>query len=410
MPPSPPLIGVVGKTNVGKSTFFEATTMVPAKVENRPFVTIEPNIGIGYVRRRCAHVDLGLPGCNPRNSLCVRGERFIPVKLMDVAGLVRDAHKGRGLGNKFMDDLRQADVLLHVVDMAGSTDEEGNPVRPGTHDPIEDIRNIEFEINEWFYNIIRRDWERFARGLDNLPLDQVIDSIAKRVSGLSIRREHVAIALRDVGLESKKPSTWSEDELRSFMVRLREIAKPIVIIANKMDIPEAEDNLKRALKELKGRVIVPTSAVFELALRRAEKAGLIEYLPGDPDFKIIDKSKLNSRQLKALEIIQGFMRKYGGTGVQQAINKAVFDVLRMIVVYPVEDPHKYTDGYGNVLPDAYLVRKGTTAQELAYLIHTDLGKGFLYAILAKENKRVGGSYVLSDGDVVKVVSARASRR
>ena len=230
------------------------------------------------------------------------------------------------------------------------------------------------------------------------------------MSGLSIRREHVALALRDVGLESKKPSTWSEDELRSFMTRLREIAKPIVVIANKMDIPEAEDNFKRALKELKGRVIVPTSAVFELALRKAEKAGLIEYLPGDPDFKIIDESKLNPKQLKALEIIRSFMRKYGGTGVQQAINKAVFEVLQMIVVYPVEDPHKYTDGYGNVLPDAYLVRKGTTAQELAYLIHTDLGKGFLYAILAKENKRVGGSYVLSDGDVVKVVSARASRR
>ena len=410
MPPSPPLVGVVGKTNVGKSTFFQAATMVPARVENRPFVTIEPNIGVGYVRRRCAHVELGLKGCNPRNSLCIKGFRFIPVKMLDVAGLVKGAHTGRGLGNKFMDDLRQADVLLHIVDMAGSTDAEGNPVKPGTHDPLEDILAIEYEINEWFYGIIRRDWERFARGLDNLPLDQVVDAIAKRVSGLSIRREHVALALRESGLETRKPSSWGEEGLREFMRRLREIAKPIVIVANKMDIPEAEDNFKRVSRELRGRVIVPTSAVFELALRKAAKAGLIDYLPGDPDFTVVDEAKLTGRQARALELIRRFMRKYGGTGVQQAINKAVFEVLNMIVVYPVEDPHKYTDGYGNVLPDAYLVRRGTTALELAYLIHTDLGKGFIHAILAKEGKRVGASYELRDGDVVKIVSARASRR
>ncbi len=410
MPPSPPLIGVVGKTNVGKSTFFQAATMVPARVENRPFVTIEPNIGVGYVRRKCAHVELGLKKCNPRNSLCIRGFRFIPVKILDVAGLVRGAHEGRGLGNKFMDDLRQADVLLHIVDMAGSTDAEGNPVKPGTHDPLEDILAIESEINEWFYSIIRRDWERFARGLDNLPVDKVVDAIARRVSGLSIRREHVAIALREAGLETRKPSSWGEEGLKEFMKRLREISKPIVIVANKMDIPEAEDNFRRVLRELKNRVVIPASAVFELALRRAAKAGLVDYLPGDPSFRIIDESRLSERQSKALDLISRFMRRYGGTGVQQAINKAVFDVLNMIVVYPVEDPHKYTDGYGNVLPDAYLVRKGTTALELAYLIHTDLGKGFIHAVLAKEGKRVGASYELKDGDVVKIVSARASRR
>jgi ribosome-binding ATPase YchF (GTP1/OBG family) len=171
MPPSPPIIGIIGKTNVGKSTFFEAATMVPAKIENRPFVTIEPNIGVGYVRKVCVHTLIGLPKCDARNSLCIEGYRFIPVKLLDVAGLVRGAHEGRGLGNKFMDDLRQADVLLHIVDMSGSTDAEGNPVPPGTHDPLEDILAIENEVNEWFYERVRRDWERFSRGLDSMPLD-----------------------------------------------------------------------------------------------------------------------------------------------------------------------------------------------------------------------------------------------
>lgn len=410
MPPSPPLVGVVGKTNVGKSTFFEAATMVPAKIENRPFVTIKPNIGVGYVRKKCVHVELGLTKCDPKNSLCIEGIRYIPVKLLDVAGLIRGAHTGRGLGNKFMDDLRQADVLLHVVDMSGSTDEEGMPVPPGTHDPLDDIRAIEFEIDEWFYSIIRKDWDRFARGLDNLPLDQVIDSIAKRVSGLSIKREHVAIALKKTGLDKTKPSTWRDEELRHFIKLLREISKPIAVIANKMDIPEAEDNFKRARKEFPDKPIIPVSAVFELALRKAERAGLIKYLPGDKDFQVLDEGKLTAKQKRALELIREFMRKYGGTGVQQSINHAVFNVLDMIVVYPVEDPHKYTDGFGNVLPDAFLVRRGTTAHELAYMIHTDLGKGFLHAILAKENKRVGGSYVLNDNDIIKVVSAKAARR
>lgn len=399
---------MIGKTNVGKSTFFQAATLIPVKIENRPFVTIEPNIGIAYVRKPCAHPVLGLPQCNPKNSLCIKGIRFIPVKLMDVAGLVKGAHKGRGLGNKFMDDLRQADVLLHVVDMAGSTDEDGHPVRPGTHDPLEDIESIEFEVNEWFYGIISRGWVKFSRSLDTMPWDKVVDTLAKRVSGLSIRKEHVIRALKEARLENTKPGSWREEELKLFTRKLREISKPIIIVANKMDVPIAEDNLKRAIKKFgNNKIIVPTSAIFELALRKAAKSNLIEYLPGDSSFSIVNESKLNKKQLAALEKISEFMKKYGGTGVQQALNKAIFDVLSMIVVYPVENANKFTDSQGNVLPDAYLVRSGTTAGELAYMIHTDLGKGFLYAILAKESKKVGASYVLKDGDIIKIVSATA---
>ncbi len=410
MPPTAPIIGVIGKTNVGKSTFFSAATMLPVKIENRPFVTIEPNIGVAHVRRKCPHVELGLPKCDPRNSLCIEGFRFIPVKLLDVAGLVKGAHEGRGLGNKFMDDLRQADALIHVVDMSGSTDEEGNPVPPGTHDPLEDISLIEKEVNEWFFSVIRRDWERFSRGLDNLPLDDVITSIAQRVSGLSISREEVAIALRESGLDRKKPSSWGIDELREFVYRLRELSKPILILANKMDVPEALDLLKEVKRHLPNRLIVPASSVFELALKKAWKNGYVHYIPGDSSFEIRNSASLNEKQRKALEKISTFMKEFGGTGVQEALNKAVFEMLRMMVVYPVEDPHKFTDGYGNILPDAFLVREGTTAEELAFMIHTDLGKGFLYAVLAREGKRVGGNYILRDGDIVKVVSTKASKR
>lgn len=406
LPPNPPLVGVIGKTNVGKSTFFSAATMIDVKIENRPFVTIEPNVGVAYVRTKCVHTELGLPKCNARNSICVNGERLIPIKLMDVAGLIKDAHKGRGLGNKFMDDLRQADVLLHIVDASGSTDEEGRPVAPGSYDPLEEVRSIEKEVNEWFYGIISRDWLRFARGLDVMPWDQVVDAITKRVSGLSIRREHVVSALKASGLEASKPSSWRDEELMRFVIRLREASKPMVIVGNKADVPESEDNIKRLAKELKDRVFIPASSIYELVLRKAAKAGLIKYLPGDPDFTIVDEARLSPKQRAVLDRVREFMIKFGGTGVQQSLNTAVFNVLNTIVVYPVEDPHKYADSSGNVLPDAYLVRKGVTAQELAYLVHTDLGKGFLYALLARENKRVGASYELRNNDVIKIVSAR----
>lgn len=402
-----PLVGVIGKTNVGKSTFFAAATELSVEIENRPFVTIEPNIGIAYVRGKCPHVELGLPKCDPVNSLCIKGWRFIPVKLMDVAGLIKGAHRGRGLGNKFLDDLRKADVLLHVVDMAGSTDEDGNPVKPGTHDPLEDILAIEDEVNEWFFQILWNGWDRFSRGLDTMPSDKAIEAIAKRLSGLSIRKEHVIEAIKLAGLEGRKPGSWGREGVREFTRRLREVAKPIVIVANKMDVPTAEDNYRRVREELKDRLIVPTSALSELILRRAAKSGYVDYVPGDPGFKILDPGRLSRKQAKALELIAEFMEKWGGTGVQQALNTAVFEVLKMIVVYPVEDANKLTDRNGRVLPDAHLLPEGSTALDLAAVVHTELAKGFLYAINVRVKRRVGASYVLKDGDIIKIVSATA---
>lgn len=406
------LVGVVGKTNVGKSTFFAAATEVSVAIENRPFTTIEPNIGVGYVRKRCVHVELGLPKCDAANSICLSGDRMIPVKMMDVAGLVPGAHKGRGLGNKFLDDLRRADVLILVVDASGSTDPEGVPVGPGSFDPVEEVESMISEIDEWMYGIISKDWDKFARTVDTGGITDVASAIARRLSGLSIRKAHVASALEETGLAAKKLTTWSKDELRMFIKTLRRIAKPIVVAANKADIPAAEEGVRRLKEALepRGIPVVPTSAVAELALRRAAKAGLIRYKPGDPDFEVIDESKLTRRQLEALELIrERVLKKWGSTGVQQVLNKAVFDVLGMIAVYPVEDANKYTDKQGRVLPDVLLVPRGTTVREVAYMIHTDLGKTFLYAVNARTKRRVGESYVVQDGDVIKIVAAAAKR-
>ncbi len=379
--------------------------MVPVPIENRPFVTLEPHTGIGYVRKRCVHTELGLPKCDARNSMCIRGERFIPVILVDVPGLVKDAHKGRGLGNRFLDAIRQAEVIIHVVDASGSTDEDGRYVKPGYRDPIEDVVAIEREYEEWMFGIISRDWPRFARALDHMEPGQLIDALTQRLSGLSIRREHVAQAIRLAKLENAKPSSWREEELREFIHWLRVVAKPMVIAANKIDVPEARDLFKKMVKELSDRIIVPVTALGELILRKAAEKGYIEYLPGDPEFRIKDSSALTSQQKRALELVASVMKEFGGTGVQRAINEAVLHALNMIVVYPVEDPNKFTDSKGQVLPDAYLVPKGTRAIDLAYMIHTDLGKGFLYAVDAKTKRRLSKDYVLQDGDVIKIVSA-----
>ncbi|MEM1526860.1 MAG: redox-regulated ATPase YchF [Ignisphaera sp.] len=398
-------IGLLGKTNVGKSTFFSAATLVPVPIENRPFVTLEPHTGIAYARRTCVHVELGLLKCTPISSLCVRGERFIPVALVDIPGLVKDASKGRGLGNRFLDSIRQADVLIHVVDVSGSTDEDGRYVKPGYRDPYEDIVTIENEYEAWVYGIISRDWTRFARTLDQMNVGQIIDSLTQRLSGLSIKREHVAKTLAVTRLESAKPSSWREEELKQFVRTLRVFAKPIVIAANKIDVPEARDILNSVVKRLPDRIIVPVTALGELILRKAAEKKLIDYLPGDQDFKILDKSGLTQQQIKALELVRESMKIYGGTGVQKTINEAVFKALNMIVVYPVEDINNFSDSKGNILPDAYLVPKGTTALDLAYMVHTDLGKHFIYAVDAKSKQRVGKEYVLPDNAVIRVVAS-----
>ncbi|MEM0340209.1 MAG: redox-regulated ATPase YchF [Acidilobaceae archaeon] len=402
------LLGIVGKTNVGKSTFFSAATLIEVPIENRPFVTIDPNVGVAYAKKRCAHIELGLPFCNALNSVCLNGWRMIPVKVVDVAGLVPGAHKGRGLGNMFLDHLRRADGLLLVVDASGSTDEEGRFVGPGRYDPVEEVSAMIREIDEWIYGIISKDWERLARHIDVAGAIDVAGSLAQRLSGLSVTKRHVAEALEASGLANKKLSSWSSEDLKRFVVELRKLSKPLVIVANKADIPEAEENLKRLKETFKEVPVIPTSAIAELILRKAVAKGVVKYVPGEPDFEVM--GPVDAKSLRVLETIrESVLKKWGSTGVQEAINVLVFGQLKMITVYPVEDPLKLTDRSGRVLPDVLLVPDGTTARELAYKIHTDLGESFLYAVNAKTKQRVGENYKLKDGDVIKIVATRAKK-
>jgi hypothetical protein len=383
-------IGIAGKPNAGKSTFFKSATMVDVDIANYPFTTIEPNIGVGYVRTECVCKELGVE-CKE----CVDGRRYIPIKLIDVAGLVPEAHKGRGLGNEFLDNLRQSEGVIHVVDASGSTDAEGNEIGIGERDPVDDVKFLYEELDMWIFNILRRNWDRIIRRI-SMEKIHPYKLITEQLAGLGFNEPHVKEAIRAVG----DVKEFGDDELLKFAKELRKRRMKMIICANKVD--KAPPELVKKLMNL-SEIVVPASAEVELTLRTASKNGYIKYYPGDTDFEII--RELNEKQKKALEKIREILRKYNGTGVQTALNKVVFDVLDYIVVYPVEDENKYTDTKGNVLPDAMLVKKGTTAKELAFLIHTDIGKNFIHAIDARRKMRISDDYELKHNDVIKIVSS-----
>lgn len=397
------LLGVVGKPNTGKSTFFSAATLAAAEIANYPFTTIKPNRGVGYVRSPCVHEEFKVKD-NPKNSLCLDGTRLVPVELIDIAGIVPGAWEGRGLGNQFLDEIRRADALVHVVDASGGTDCEGKSCKPGEHDPLEDVRFLEKEITMWMVTILKKDWARIARTAEQ-DKKGIAHHLEDRLSGLSIRRQCVNEAIRKAGLNVDKPATWSDDDFYRFVDNLRRISKPLLIVANKIDLPTAQANVER-MKKL-DYIVIPASAEAELALRRAAEKGLIDYRPGDCDFKIVQPDKLSLGQIQGLERIrEKILRTNCSTGVQEALNTAYFKLLDMIVVYPVEDIEHLADHNGRVLPDTYLVPKGTTAHQFAYVIHSELGDNFLYAVDARDKRRIGEDAVLKDRDVISIVSAK----
>jgi ribosome-binding ATPase YchF (GTP1/OBG family) len=396
-------LGIVGKPNTGKSTFFSAATLIPVEIGNYPFTTIKPNRGIGYLRTPCVHIEFKVED-TPKNSLCLDGIRLVPVELIDVAGLVPGAWKGRGLGNQFLDEIRRADALLHVVDAAGATDSEGKICKPGDHDPVEDVKFLETEITMWMNQILKKDWAKMARTAESGKED-LISLLETRLSGLEINRFHIIESLRKTDLNMDKPTLWNDKDIIKFLDNLRSVSKPTLIAANKIDLPTAEENVKR-LKDL-GYTVVPCSAEAELALRRAGEKGLIDYRPGDCRLKIKNPEKLTDAQKRALEIIQEqILFKFESTGIQETLNTAFFELLQMVAVYPVEDSEHLSDHKGRVLPDVYLVPYGTTARQLAYIIHTELGESFIHAIDIRGKQRIGEDYVLKNRDVISIVSAK----
>jgi len=381
-------IGLVGKPSSGKSSFFKAATMIDVAIAEYPFTTIKPNVGMGYVVTDCVCKKYNLK-CNPKNSVCIEGKRHVPVKLIDVAGLVPDAHLGKGLGNQFLDDLRQASCLIHIVDTSGKTDAEGK-VTSG-YDPCNDVRFLTREIDLWFAGIIKRGISKYKTKMKLSKID-LLDVLTSQLTGLGIKKEQIQQTLDKVGI----------DDIEKFASELRSLSKPIIIAANKIDLPESGENLKRMKEEFSELTIIPTSAASEIALRTANEKELIEYK--NNSFTIKDESEMDDKQRKGLKYMEEkVLKKYGSTGIQDCLNKSVFDVLDHIVVYPVADINKLTDKKKNVLPDAFLVKNGTTLKEFAFAIHTDIGEKFIGGLEAKTKRKLGADYILKNNDVVEIL-------
>lgn len=391
-------IGIVGKPNVGKSTFFGAATMAPVEIANYPFTTIAANKGVGYVRSKCPCKELGVK-CTPHNSGCVDGIRMIPVELLDVAGLVPDAWQGKGLGNQFLDDLRQADALIDVIDVSGSTNIEGIPGKPGENDPREDIEFLRREIDLWIREILKDGFGKMARTA-KMTGAKPESLIYERLAGLKITEAQVKKALLEINPPAD-PTKWDDEMMLKIAMKVREYGKPMIVAMNKADIaPDGNVELVQSINDMN----VVTMAETELALKKAAEKGVVDYVPGDKSFTVKEGVKLSEPQKKALDYMKENMDKYGGTGVQACLEKAAFEMLDLITVYPVEDENKYTDHFGRVLPDAYLLPRGSTARDLAYKVHTELGEKFIRAVNAKTKRTVGADYVLLDGDVIRIVA------
>lgn len=390
------IIGLVGKPSSGKSTFFKACTLADVEIASYPFTTIEKNEGVGYVRVERVDKEFNVTA-TPRFGFQMGDYRFVPVRLIDVAGLVPGAYEGKGKGNQFLNDLRDADILIHIVDISGGTDENGEICKPLSHDPGKDIEFLENEIDMWYFGILKKGWAKLSRQIsqENLEIKKIL---GQQLSGLHVNEEMVQDSLKELNL-THKVMEWSDDDLKALATSLRKKTKPMIIAANKIDVEGAEYEFEKAKKRFKDLMIIPCSAEVELTLREAAKHNLIEYIPGDSKFKII--GNLNEKQKKALNFVEDFLKKFKNTGVQDTLDEAIFDLLKYIAIFP-GGVNKLEDSEGRILPDCFLMKEGSTALDFAYKLHTDIGDNFVKAIDARSKRAVGKDYKLKNRDVIEI--------
>jgi ribosome-binding ATPase YchF (GTP1/OBG family) len=396
-------IGLIGKTNTGKTTFFNAATLSSEEISSYPFTTKKPISGTAHAITLCVHPEFKIQD-NPNNSKCIEGWRYVPIELIDLPGLIKDAWKGKGLGNQFLSIAAQSDALLHVVDASGGIDSTGKISEIGSGDPISDFADIEEELIMWYHKILEGNRDKISKSIKTGS--DFVSAITDLYRGIGVTKIHVKDALVTLGLEEKDFDDYDMTDSKKFVTKLRKISKPTLIVANKVDVEGADKNFARLREHYNDSIVIPVSGDSEFSLRRAEHKGLIKYSPGSEQFEIIKYDDLNDKQLNALDFIKkGIMGEYMRTGVQFAINIAVFKLLKMNSVYPVADEKNLADKKGRILPDLILLKDGATIGDLAKEIHTDLTKGLLYGKDLRYNLRLPIDYQLRDRDVVSLVSA-----
>ncbi len=396
-------IGLIGKTNTGKTTFFNSATLSSEEISSYPFTTKKPVSGTTHAVTLCVHPEFKIQD-NPNNSKCVEGWRYIPIELIDLPGLIKDAWKGKGLGNQFLSIAAQSDALLHVVDASGGIDSTGKITEVGTGDPISDFADIEEELIMWYHKILEGNRDKVSK-LIRTGTD-ILDVLTDLYRGIGVTKTHVKETLLATGLEEKNFDDFDNVDSKKFASYLRKSSKPTLIVANKIDVEGADKNFSRLRERYNDSIVIPVSGDSEFSLRRAEQKGLIKYSPGSEQFEIIKSDELNEKQTNALNFIKkAIMGEYMRTGVQFAINVAVFKLLKMNSIYPVANEQNLSDKKGRVLPDLLLLKNGATIKDLAKEIHSDLTKGLLYGKDLRYNLRLPVDYQLRDRDVVSIISA-----
>ncbi|WP_254863470.1 redox-regulated ATPase YchF [Halovivax gelatinilyticus] len=388
-------IGLVGKPSVGKSTLFNAATMNDVPEGAYPFTTIDPSVGEAYVRTPCAAPEFD-ERCEPSVGVCEDGTRFVPVKLVDVAGLVPGAHEGRGLGNQFLSDLNETDVLVHVVDFSGTTDAEGEATTG--HDPREDIDFLEDELDAWYLGILEKGVRRYEdQYLADTEPEEVL---GEQLSAFGISPAEIKQTVLSLDLPVA-PLEWDAAEREALAHEIRKRTKPMTVAANKMDTDAARENWAEITADpnYDHLAFVPVSAHAEKALKNAAEQDAVAYTPGDAEFEIV--SDLPAEQEAGLEQIRAFLDEFSGTGVQHVLEAAIFDVLELKAVFPGSASGNWSKG---PFRDCFLLPADATAEDFAFHLHTDIGEGFLHGIDCRADRQVGADTVLDHRSVIEVVS------
>ncbi len=355
-------VGIVGLPNVGKSTLFNAITKAGAEAANYPFCTIEPNVGIVAVPDARLEVLTKIYNSKKTTPATVR--------FVDIAGLVKGASKGEGLGNKFLEHIRQVDAIAHVV---RCFEDENITHVSNTIDPLRDIDTIQTELCLADLDIVEKRLERLTR---------VLKSGNKEAKAENEILQRVKSALNEA--KPARSLDLTDDEL--FMIRETNLLtlKPTLYVANvaEEEVADATDNphVKKVLElaEKEGAQVVTICAKVEAEIAELDDEEAKEFLA--------DLGLENS-------------------GLDRLI-KAAFDLLGLMTFLTA----------GPEETRAWTIVKGTPAVKAAGKIHSDIERGFIRAeivnyddlvklgsVTAARDKGLvrleGKEYVMQDGDV-----------
>ncbi|MCL4350477.1 MAG: 50S ribosome-binding GTPase [Candidatus Thermoplasmatota archaeon] len=377
-------VGIAGKPNAGKSTLFSAMTGTTVAIGDYQFTTTETTRGVSYIVTKCPHLELKHE-CSPKHGKCFSGRRYVPVDVLDIPGLIEGSGQGKGMGNQFMDSIRGASAMINLINPFNQ-EKERIPVDQLTNEAQE----VENEIIIWFASRLGSEWEKFCRKVSHMngPLEE---KLIQKVGFFGIGQPEIRKILNS-GNFPELLNSWGNDEMTEFSRTAMTVIRPMERVVNKGDlIHDTSELINSGL-----RVI---SADYELSIQRAYSLGLII----DMD-SIEPTPKANEKQSLALEKIRNEYRAGKLVRIQDVLTDLVKNRMENIVVYPVYDDGKWCDKDGNILPDAFIMKKGETALDLAFAVHTDIGNGFIRAVDGRTRMILGKTHELKDSDVIRVVS------